>query len=166
MDGFIRSTVDVPLMNNTLRGFFVEHLIAAALGKDWSVTGEWDSWDLSHISGHRVEVKQTSLVQPWHVLTKPKSVRPSFSIASKKGYWSGVDWIEKPGRPADTYIFALHHEKDLERADHRDPTQWSAFIVPEIALPQQSRISLSRVERMSSRYALFEIRNELEKLFR
>lgn len=74
LDGFINSTVDVPLMNNTLRGFFVEHLIAAALGDDWSVTGGWDSWDLSHSSGHKVEVKQNAFVQPWDVQAKRKQV--------------------------------------------------------------------------------------------
>jgi hypothetical protein len=139
-----------PLIRNDLRGEIVEEIVAMALEPEWQgCGGDWASCDLVRpADGKRIQVKQSAAKQTWHK-ADARSPRPCFSIKEKTGRWEEGDrWIEERGRNAEIFIFAWHPVTD-STADHRDPTQWEFFVVPERALPPQTTISLSRVRQLA-----------------
>ncbi len=131
-----------PVMDNVVRGVWVETMIWLLLGKnDWEYVGRnWAPYDLRHKkSGARLEVKQSAVRQPWSN-EKPASSR--FDIASRAGLWSdnGGKWKQNPGRQADIYVFAFHGLwEPLEEVDHRDPSQWQFFVLPAVKLPKAQK---------------------------
>ena len=70
---------------------------------------------------------------------------------AKSGYWTlDSTWVEQPGRLADIYIFAWHPETRESIVDHREPEQWTFFVLRTETLPAAQRsISLARVERLA-----------------
>jgi len=58
-------------------------------------------------------------------------------------------------RNADIYVLALHSTTD-DSADHRDPQQWSFFVVKASALPDMKRIGLSNALRVGGDPVPFE----------
>lgn len=125
-----------PLLQNNVRGDYVEEMIALTLEPAWRMcSGDWYGWDFENDRGIRIQVKQSAAKQTWG--EKPYAGR--FSVSPAKGYWlNGTDWIVQPGRPADLYIFAWHPVLD-ETCDHTDPSQWELFVVPERKLPLKQR---------------------------
>ena len=142
-----------PVMNNIQRGDYVECLVAALLGPDWILpwtTGhDWAPWDLKHRSTRvKIEIRQAAARQPWHTCEDFVAKPPRFDIAPRKGYWTrDNEWIDKPGRPANIYIFAWHPETKKELADHRASEQWYFYVLPAEILPATQRsIGLSHIE--------------------
>ena len=141
-----REQFERPLIENNIRGVFVEYLVAELLGSGWRVSSTWDSWDLHGPRGERVEVKSSSYLQSWHSAAAVEAWRkppsPSFDIRPRSGRWEGSNWVKEAGRAADIYIFAMHEELALSRADHRDLDQWAFYVARASDLPDQKRISL------------------------
>ena len=142
-----------PVMNNIQRGDYVECLVAALLGPEWTLPWtegyDWAPWDLKHVSKVKIEVKQAAACQTWPKkdecsLAKP----PRFDIAPRKGYWAlDGEWIPKPGRQAGIYIFAWHPEPCKALADHRAPEQWIFYVIQTKRLPPKQRsIGLAWIE--------------------
>ncbi len=133
---------DCPVMNNVHRAEYLECLVAEFLGAGWSLPWQsgydWAPWDIEHISGARIEIKQSAALQPWHAGNQTRTRSPRFDIAPRKGFWTraGV-WAEGPGRPADLYVFAWHGEESASVADHRAIHQWRFFVVPTHRLPAE-----------------------------
>lgn len=150
-----------PLLQNTYRGVFVEHLIAAALGNSWRLAGaDWLSWDIESDDGLRLEVKNSAAKQSWH----EDGAAPSpatFDIASRTGRWEGTQWVATPGRAADLYVFARHPVFD-ESADHTSPTQWRFYVVTTSKLPDQKKISLRPLENLARSVGIEELADEVE----
>ena len=96
-----------------------------------------------------MEVKQSAALQPWHD-GKGVSTSPRFDIAPRKGYWTlDGSWIDRPGRPADIYVFGWHPERDPSVADQRAPEQWRFLVVPAARLPAaQKSIGLAGLDRL------------------
>ena len=145
-----------PVLNNAHRAEYVEAMIAEILGPQWRLPWTrgyfWAPWDLDNRAGHKIEVKQSAALQAW--ASKEYSSR-RFDIAPRKGYWTEGwregEWIDRPGRVADIYIFAWHGEKRRFLADQRDPAQWAFHVVPTGRLPSDQRsIALSRVAKLSA----------------
>ena len=92
-----------PLVENGYRGLVAEIIIWKALAPDWHLcSGGWNGWDLQHMSGCRLEVKQSAARQTWAAPKKPKN--PSFGIPEKTGYYeNGVQ--PGPRRPVGTRTF-------------------------------------------------------------
>ncbi|WP_156677946.1 hypothetical protein [Sphingomonas profundi] len=134
-----------PLVTNVLRGLVVEAIVAAALCPSWRwCSQDYHAWDFERADGLRLEVKQSAMRQSW------ESIRPSrcaFDIAERTGRWDGAEWIGDRRRWADLYIFALHEVLDAS-ADHRDPQQWSFYVVGASRLPHQQTIGLRGVRRL------------------
>ena len=142
-------------MNNVHRAQFVECLIALALGDEWQLTWQqgwdWAAWDLESQSGIRLEVKQSAQKQAWHRPSQTPKRNPRFDIAPRQGYWTreGSHWVDRPGRPADLYVFAWHGESQADRCDQRDAEQWLFFVVREQDLPrEQKSIGLKAIEEL------------------
>ena len=127
-------------MNNIHRADYVECLVATLLGPAWTLPWtsgyNWAPWDLEHVSGARIEVKQAAARQPWHRDESVQARPPRFDIAPRGGYWTlDSTWVEQPGRLADIYIFAWHPETRESFVDHREPEQWTFFVLRTETLP-------------------------------
>lgn len=138
------SAFDRPIIQNNLRGFYIEYMVAELLAPNWHHCGDdWASWDLVSETGTRLEIKQSAAVQSWAAPDTPAR-SPRFSIARKNGHFEGAKWNALSGRPADVYCFAWHQRTDA-LADQRDPAQWEFYVIPSDALPEQKSISLKTV---------------------
>ena len=138
-----------PLLRNSIRGEWVEEMVALALEPEWALcAGDWGACDLAQVDGPlRIQVKQSAARQSWHVPASPPPC-PRFSIAHKTGRYEGLTWIADPSRNAEIFIFAWHDRTDAT-ADHRDSAQWQFFVVAEPDLPPQKSISLAALARVA-----------------
>lgn len=159
-----------PLISNVERGAYIECLVELALSDlrpAWSLTDTWDAWDLQQEhSGARIEVKQSAAAQLWTgQASQSRSATASFDIAPRTGYYVGSEWlaVDRPQRFADLYIFAHHDVADPNEADHRDPDQWSFYVVPERRLPDQKTISLNPLAKLASALSLGELADAVEQ---
>ena len=149
-----------PLLQNNLRGVWVEHMLALTLAPDWELcSGDWAGWDLAHCStGTRAQVRQSAARQTW-VSRTPYS--GAFSIAAATGYWrEGTHWIAETGRHAEVFIFGWHPIED-ETADHTDPESWCFYVVGESELPRQKTISRRRIAQFAPEFRIDEIADGL-----
>ena len=160
---FLKASVDAQVIPNTWRGIFVEHLVAVVLGADYRATDFWSSWDIEHVSGFRIEVKQSAALQTWTKAERETSAAdPSFDIKERKGYWEGDDWVEKPGRHAALYVFAWHPIQDPATADHRDADQWLFYLARTEDLPATQRVRLKWLRERCGEVAIGALAAEVE----
>lgn len=137
-----------PISKHVRRGYDQPHLARTG----WSYAGDgWSGWDFEHVSGARLEVKQSAALQTW---SEPKGIRTRgvFDIAARTGYFDqgGSRWTAQPGRCADIYVFAWHGSQGPD-TDHRDPSQWEFYVVPTPLLPAgQKTVVLSRIRRLAA----------------
>lgn len=137
------------LITNVLRGHVAEAIVAAALEPTWTwCSADYASCDFERSDGLRLEVKQSASLQTWST-EPPKRITASFDVAERTGYWEGASWIEQRGRYAHVYVLAHHHVTD-DTADHRDPAQWSFYVVRSADLPATKRISLAALQRLTA----------------
>ena len=134
------------IMNNVLRGAYVECLIAEQCGPDWMLTWElehdWAAWDLEHTpTGMRIEIKNSARRQSWHTGTESPPAPPRFTVKWPKEYWNGTHYVQVPEgtQPTDVYIFAWHAEGRQGVADQRNPDQWQYYVVPTSLLPPMQK---------------------------
>jgi hypothetical protein len=141
---------DRRLIQNDLRGMYVECMVAEILGVSWKSVGEnWAAWDLEHEDGTKLEVRQSAARQSWEP-PKRGYTSPKFSIRTPSEVWDGAVSVSVDRRQADIYLFAWH-EVTSELADHRDVSQWEFFLVPTSALPVQKSLGLVAVKRIAVR---------------
>lgn len=127
-----------PLVTNVYRSVIVEAMIARALNEWTWCSADYAEHDFVHADGTRLEVKQSAMKQTWVAKGAP---RPSWDIAPRKQVWRDDRWVDAPGRNADIYVLALHAVMD-DTADHREPSQWSFFVIPAYRLPASKRLGL------------------------
>lgn len=150
IDRVSRAAFGSPLVTNVLRGQVVEAIVAHALEPEWTwCAADYASWDFERPDGLRLEVKQSAARQSWSTGEGAAS-SAQFDIAARKQRWEGGRWIMEPGRAAHLYVFA-HHERTDERADHRDPTQWTFYVAATASLPATQKISLGALRRLTHR---------------
>jgi len=138
-----------PLLRNSIRGEWVEEIVALALEPEWALcAGDWEAFDLAQVGGPlRIQVKQSAARQSWHADDSPPP-RPRFAIAYKTGRHDGLTWIVERSRNAEICVFGWHPVTDAT-ADHRDPAQWQFFVVAEIDLPATASIGLPALARLA-----------------
>ena len=144
-----------PLVANNFRAVVVEAIVAAAVGDDWVwCSGDWAGCDFRRGDGLRLEVKQSARIQTW---TNAPLSKPIFDIAPRKGQYDGARWLAAPGRNADAYLFAHHAVEDRAVADHRDPRQWTFYVLAASRLPPvQKTIALTRIIALGASRADFD----------
>jgi hypothetical protein len=125
-----------PLVMNTHRAVIVEAIVSTALPQWEWCSADWAAYDF-RCGSTRLEVKQTAAKQPWHSNSAKRS-RPQWDVAARTGYYVGSEWTAEPGRNADIYVLAMHSRFD-DAADHRDPAQWTFFVVPAHDLPPAAK---------------------------
>jgi hypothetical protein len=145
----IRDLFDQPVISNLYRPHYVERMIALALGEAFElVSSDWSGWDIESRDGIRIEVKQSAAWQTWSEATGAKPSSGVFDISARTGHWAdgGARWVPEEGRQAHLYIFAWHPVTKTDKVNHRDPAQWSFYVVLAADLPaDQKTISQSVV---------------------
>jgi hypothetical protein len=134
-----------PLVENSWRSHVVEMIVESVLSPEWKWSAEgWSGWDFQHVkTGLRLEIKQSAAKQSW-TGTPKRTSQPKFSIQTAKVHWTnGVDPKPFPGR-AEIYVLAYHPIKD-DTADHRDPLQWTFYVVRTRDLPEAKSVSLAKL---------------------
>jgi hypothetical protein len=133
------------LVTNVYRGIIAEAVVAAALGPDWRWCSEdYYQFDFLHVSGARLEVKQSAACQSWP--TKAASTA-RWDIAARKSLWDGKRYVPHDGRNADIYVLCWHPIPDRDVADHRDPEQWEFFVISAAALGPAKTIGMTGAQR-------------------
>lgn len=137
---------DVPVMQNNLRGLWVEAMVAELLGPEWKHTGaDWAAWDFERADGLRLEVKQSARMQSWG---ESDSV-PRFSVKAALGHYpKDAPYLPNVSgdRLAHVYLFAWH-----PGADQREPEEWEFYVVRADQLPKgQKGVSLGAIRKVVS----------------
>lgn len=150
------------ILNNTKRGTLAEFIVATALGSEAPTTDVWAPFDVSAPWGAKVEVKASAYVQGWQ---QRRPSRISWSI-TKSIPWSDElgEWIgDTPIRSADVYVFCLLHERDRERVDPLDLSQWSFYVVPTLVIDAQlgdaRTVGIAAIERLTQHVPIHELRS-------
>lgn len=127
------------LRTNSVRGHLAEFLVARAVG----ATGprvEWDLFDVLAPDGTKIEVKSTGHVQAWPQAKNPRT--PSWPIARTVPYEVVPYDASQADLQADVYVFALHIERDRQRYDATDTSQWVFHVLSRAqveALPRGTK---------------------------
>lgn len=149
IDRVAQAVFGQPIVTNVFRSLLVEAMVAEALGADWRwCSADFSLWDFEHVSGVKLEVKQSAARQIW---SKP-GARPSravFDIAHRQGGWDDGVWVPGRTRHADLYVLAHHPIADTS-ADHRRADQWRFYVVRARDLPDSRSVSLKRLEHLAS----------------
>lgn len=153
-----------PVIVNVWRAALVESMIDLVLSSDWIwCSADYATFNFQHTNGTRLEVKQSAARQSW---TKPGASpsQASFDIATRLGTWDGPTWVpnETPRRQADPYVLA-HHPVADETANHRDPQQWTFYVVPTSLLPATRSIALGKVLALAKPVGYRELTSVIEQ---
>lgn len=156
----IRNMFDVPIMQNNLRGLWVELMVCELLGNDWEYAGsDWAAWDLERSDGLRIEVKQSARLQSWGASTSS----PRFSIAAAKGHYpDGKNYVPNQSgkRLADLYVFAWH-----DGSDQRSAVEWQFYVIASDRLPaQQKSIGHKALRKLNKPVRATELEREVTRL--
>lgn len=130
-----------PVLENSLRGYWCEAMVAEALGKECRITSKgWAPWDLEigptnadYPARVRIQVKNAARRQTWHQENADGS-DAIFSLVyrNRPTYW-GRDFPDQPceasGFLCDIFALCYHADVDPISADQRDPAQWTIYLV-------------------------------------
>ena len=150
---------DVPVMQNNLRGLWVEAMVAELLGPEWKHTGaDWAAWDFERADGLRLEVKQSARMQSWGV----SSSTPSFRIKAARGHYpENAPYLPNNSgdRLAHVYVFAWH-----DGDDQREAEEWDFFVIGTDRLPKgQKEISLGAIRRVVDPVSCWDLSAMVER---
>lgn len=155
------------LVNNTIRGILAEFIVAQSLGIAETIRNPWDSYDLLHPSGIKIEVKSSAYIQSWY---QKKLSNITFGIGKTK------EWNEQTSqqdseskRQADIYIFCLLSHKIQDTINPLDMAQWDFYILPTSVLDaevgNQKQIGLNSLLRLNPYHVKYgDIAVYVEKL--
>ena len=135
---------DNRLMDNAIRGYWCEAMVAEALGSSCKIVGGgWNAWDIqigedldTFPDRIRIQVKSSARLQIWNKMNgKLSDSTFNFTYRKKPAYhddsFPSVN-CEDIGFLCDLYVLCLHDEADINIADQRDPNQWKFYLVPVV----------------------------------
>ena len=136
-----REYFDLHVIDNNLRGYWCEAMVAEAIGPECRIcSGGWAPWDLeigasTRAFPHRIriQVKNSARMQTWHVPTSQPS-EPVFNLSYRTlpTYWQRDNpdrQCEPQGFLCDIFVLCYHGLDDAETVDQRDPEQWQVFLL-------------------------------------
>ncbi len=144
---FVRDHLGAPVLANTIRGLYLESMLAEILEPSWRYVGaSYGGWDFENTDRVRLEVKQTAHRQTWSKKSEQELARPkaqTFSIRRKRAVYNAQIGqrvkVDQPYRLADIYVFARHvGDGEGTFADQRHPSGWNVALVAEGDLPATS----------------------------
>jgi len=154
------------LRSNNVRGVFAEWMVAQLLGLQPDPRGSWDDYDLMLPTGVTIEVKASAYRQVWHSLGSPPS---EIQFTGLKGHkW--IDAKQRRNSPektynADLYVFCVQTERDPDRWDAFDLSQWDFYVVPRAKIEKHgsNSLRLSVVQGFSARLTANELREAVAR---
>ena len=138
------------LLSNANRGVLSEFIVAVALGVHDQPRQEWDACDVTY-RDQGIEVKSSAYLQTWQQ-EKPSLI--IFDIAKRDEVWDARTntWIKTSGRTAAVYVFCVFAERDPEKANVPDLSQWEFYVLstPTIdrELGNQKTVSLNPLRKL------------------
>jgi len=113
------------LLNNTTRAVVGEYLVHIALDSSTKQRIDWDAYDILY-KGFKIEVKSSGYLQTWNKERKYSKI--TFDISKKDPWLSKKNKsLGKVYRYSDLWIFCVHNEKDISKANSLDETQWEFY---------------------------------------
>ena len=134
------------LCDDDLKGILAEWIVLKLLGISSDRRVSWANHDIIKAGKVKIEVKASSYWQSWKLLDGTGALRPtplSPVSSDKQIRFVGLkarnsDGILKdsdlPDFKSDVYIFAFQHEKQIERWNAMDLSQWEFYALPVSAL--------------------------------
>jgi hypothetical protein len=148
------------LVSNALRGRVAEFLVARALGVSDGIRNEWDSYDLSSLSGLRIEVKSDALLQTWAQRVESAisfDIRPTLAWDANTNEFAPE---EERRRQADLYVFALLAHRQKVTVEPMDVSQWEFYLLAssllDVHCKNQKQISLAALLKLEPHHCLFD----------
>lgn len=114
------------VLDNSTRGLIAEYLVFLAVDGRGDARVNWDAFDVAMQDGTKIEVKTSGYLQSWPQ-KKPSIL--TFDI-SKKDPWLAAEnrFLGKNCRYADIWVFAVHTETEIDKADPFDTKQWQFLV--------------------------------------
>ena len=131
-----------PLLENNLRGYWCEAMVAEALGEQAQIVSfGWYPWDIqigpdtgAFPERIRIQVKNSARVQTWHREGDSKSSSQFNLPYRRKPSYFDRDMPDVPcedvGFLCDIFVLCFHPVEDIALADHTNTGQWEFFLVP------------------------------------
>ena len=135
----IKDFLGAKLIDNSLRGYWCEAMLAEALGASCRIVSHgWAAWDLEiphpdTAQMIRVQVKNSASLQTWHSRqSKPSKCSFNMTMRAAPFYLAQDSTSQQVDFGFHCEVFALCHHfvSDVYNADHRMPDQWNIFLVP------------------------------------
>jgi hypothetical protein len=133
---------DQKLIQNNLRGIWMEYVVAEALGANFRLVGQdWHAWDIEwgeqkakYPDRVRIQVKNTSRTQTWgKKLQLYTDCQWTISLRNRPSYFDKYNPeipCEQYGFHCELFVLCHHPEEDWCLADHRDLAQWDFYLLP------------------------------------
>jgi hypothetical protein len=155
------------IMSNRNRAVFGEFLIASAIGAAQKPRTEWDAVDVVY-NKIKIEVKTAAYLQSWH---QDKLSLIRFDLAKKKSWYAETNTFSKEAtRPSDIYVFCLFTEKDKEKADILNLSQWEFYIIATTNLDKimgdAKSISLNRLKELVIVVSYDQLKSKIDECLR
>jgi len=134
------------LCDDDLKGIFAEWIVLKLLKIPSSRRINWANSDIITPKGVRIEVKASSYWQSWKLLDEKGALRPTplHPVSSESQIrFAGLrarDAVAVPNGDdpqlfkSDVYIFAFQHERDVEKWNAMDLSQWEFYVLPVSAI--------------------------------
>ena len=124
------------VIGNTARGCLAEYIVAMALGLADGVRNDSREYDLS-FGKWKIEVKASAYLQSWF---QKRLSKPIFSIRLARKWDPEIgEFIGKPCRHADLYVFCLLDHTVKEALNPLDLSQWCFYVLPTDRLSLNER---------------------------
>jgi hypothetical protein len=130
------------LCDDDLKGIFAEWLVHKLLGVSSIRRISWANSDLIISDKVTIEVKATSYWQSWKLIDGKGLPRPKplysvplndskirFAGLTARDATSVADMSTSRALKSQMYVMAFQHEKDIERWDAMDLSQWEFYVI-------------------------------------
>jgi hypothetical protein len=154
------------LCQNNVRGVFAEWLVAKLLGIELPDTRDpWAAHDLEWRDGLTIEVKCCACLQAWHADGQTPSAI-GWSVPQTQTWTAQDGYSGTASHNADLYVLCVQSEQDPARWDALDLDQWRFYVLTRAQLSGlgTARITLRRLEKLTSRLSASELRDHVEAL--
>jgi hypothetical protein len=142
------------LCDDDLKGIFAEWLVLKLLGIPGVRRVSWSNSDIITPDGVRVEVKSSAYWQSWKLMDEMGITRPTplYPVSDKtqirfSGLKARGGVVPTSTEPqvfkSQVYLFAFQHEKEIERWNAMDLSQWEFYALPGSILSKLSWRSIS-----------------------
>ena len=148
------------LIDNTQRGVLAEFLVYSSIrnAHDSQIRENWLPFDVTSLSGRRIEVKSAAYIQSWTPENIFAQIR--FDIGKKLAWDNATaSFASEAKRNCDLYVFCLFTAKTKD-VSLLDLDYWDFYVLPTSVLdekvPDQKGISLSsllKLEPVKTDYA-------------